>query len=122
MLKRYLPAITIMLFIFLLSSLPGATVDAVGLGKESYHINGHFILFFLLCLAFYRGTQRDLLRSLLFSLCYAFLDEFHQAFVPGRNSGWFDIFVDSTGILLAGVILWRFYPHLPKKLKNWLKK
>ena len=36
-----------------------------------------------------------------FSLLYAFTDEFHQYFVPGRTAAWRDIGMDCIGISLA---------------------
>lgn len=119
--RNWLPAILIMGFIYYLSALPGPTVDGLGLGKESYHINGHFLLYFFLCFTFFKGTKHAVL-SVVLSILYGVLDELHQVFVPGRSAGFFDVFVDSVGVLLAGVILWKFYYNLPKKLRNWLQK
>lgn len=39
--------------------------------------------------------------SIIFSIFYAGLDEFHQYFVPGRNCDWADFMVDSLGIVFA---------------------
>ena len=39
--------------------------------------------------------------SALASLAYAFTDEVHQTFVPGRSGNFFDIGIDSVGIVIA---------------------
>ncbi|RJR27035.1 VanZ family protein [candidate division WWE3 bacterium] len=108
-----------MLIIFLASSIPGKLVNSVGLGKESYHINGHFFLFFVLCIAYYKATK-SIIKSIIFTFLYGILDEIHQIFIPLRSASFFDIFVDTAGGLLAGGLLWKLQHLLPKKLKNWL--
>jgi VanZ family protein len=120
-LTNWLPAIGIMGIIFALSSVKGVTINEIGLGKESYHINGHFVLFVGLCFAYYKATKNILL-SVLFTIAYGISDEIHQKFTPGRSSSSFDIFVDSTGAVISGIVLWKLQPYLPKKLKNWLNK
>ena len=44
---------------------------------------------------------RVLILSITLSLLYAFADEFHQFFVPGRASEMLDIYLDTLGILLG---------------------
>ena len=110
-----------MTFIFMLSSLPGDTVDSMGLGEERLHINGHFIVYFFLMVTFFKATG-NILRAMIYSFLFAVTDEVHQKFVPGRSAGLFDVFVDTIGALLAALILWKYYHLLPVKLRNWLEK
>ncbi|MBN1162913.1 VanZ family protein [Patescibacteria group bacterium] len=119
--KRWIPALIVMCVIFLFSSMPGDTVDAVGLGKESYHINGHFLLFFLLMFSFYKAVKNTGI-SMLYTFAYAVFDEIHQIFVPGRSVQIFDIIVDLSGGLFAGLILWKLQHKIPRRLINWLQK
>jgi len=42
------------------------------------------------------------------AFAYACLDEWHQAFVPGRSSSFYDVLVDSSGMIVA-MILAYFY-------------
>lgn len=119
--KRWLPAIAVATLIFLLSSLNGDQVEGAGLGQETYQINAHFFLYFMLCIALYRATK-SLAAAVAIGIFYSLTDEFHQTFVPGRSFQIRDIVVDSVGILLAGLILWKYYLPLPKKLRNWLEK
>lgn len=106
-----------MAVIFGFSSLRGDAVDSLGLSNETHHINGHFFLYFLLGLFLYRATRSYFL-SILFGVFYGITDEVHQVFVPGRSSGFFDILVDSGGVIIS--LLWI---NLRLKIqKNSLKK
>lgn len=118
--RNWLYPITMMLVIFIASSIPGKIINESGLGKESYHINGHFILFFILCLSYYKATK-NILRSMALGVVYALLDEFHQKFTPLRSVSAFDIFVDTMGVTLGGLLLWKIH-ILPESLKNWLAR
>lgn len=118
-LRKWVPALIVMLLIFILSSTPGKTLNYYGLGAESLHISGHSIMFFLLCFAFYKA-QKDITISILLTTIYGVLDEFHQMFTPNRSSSFFDIATDFVGALVAGFIIWKLQYILPKKLKNWL--
>lgn len=118
-LKNWLPAWAVMAVIFMLSSLSGQTINDAGLGRESYHINGHFLMFFVLCLSFYKATKSIGL-AFIFTVIYAFLDEFHQYFVPLRSVSTKDIITDVFAALMASVFLWKLSQLLPNKLKIWL--
>ena len=74
----------------------------------------------LLCFTLFKASKEKFL-SVVLSILYGVFDEIHQVFVPGRSAGFFDIFVDSVGVFIAGGILWKFYHKLPKKLKSWLE-
>lgn len=54
-------------------------------------------------------------------IAYAFLDEFHQAFVPGRTPSLADVFIDSCGVivmlgLIAGYQTVRSLRHKRERL------
>lgn len=105
--------------IFGISSLPGTTVNNIGLGNNLYHINGHFFLYFLLSLALFKATKGYMLSALL-SFLYSITDEIHQLFVPGRSFEYIDIIVDAGGSVLALLVIWRLLPKVSMRLKNWL--
>lgn len=107
--------------IFGISAVPGKTINEVGLGKESYHISGHFVLFVFLCLAYFKATK-NIFISFVLTVLYGISDEFHQTFTPNRSSGMFDIIVNSYGALIASILLWKSNYLIPKKLRNWLLK
>lgn len=118
--RNWLPALFIMLIIFISSSTTGTTIQETGLGHEKYQITGHIVSYFLLCIAFYKGSKRVLI-SVLLTILYGILDEFHQYFTYLRSPSLFDIKVDAGAALAAGLILWKLQAILPKKLKIWLK-
>ena len=108
-----------MLVIFVFSSTPGTVIESVGLGKESLHVNGHFFLFFILSLGYYKATKKIAL-SVVLTLLYGILDEIHQYFVPLRSVSSYDVLTDLMGGLLGAGVIWNILPLLPKKLKNLL--
>ncbi|KKS31418.1 MAG: hypothetical protein UV00_C0005G0050 [candidate division WWE3 bacterium GW2011_GWF1_42_14] len=107
--------------ISILSSIKGPYIDAVGLGKESYHINAHFFLFVALCISYYYATGKVAL-SVVLTIIFGIFDELHQIFTPFRNASLFDIQVDSLGAVIGGIISWKFWPKIQNKLKNLQKK
>lgn len=48
-----------------------------------------------------RGKSRSIWIAWIFTILYAITDEYHQSFVPGRNSRLFDIGIDSLGSLIG---------------------
>ncbi len=117
--KRWLPSVFWAAVIFVLSSLPGA--DFSEGPKTDYIIRKvlHIIEYSILCLTFYRGTK-DKLISVLLTVLYSVLDEIHQTFIPTRTGRLSDIFIDGTGAIISGIILWKYFQNLPQKLRNWL--
>jgi VanZ family protein len=60
-----------------------------------------------------RGWQlRWAIWAVVIAAGYASLDEFHQVFVPSRYASPWDALLDTTGAVVAQVVLWRW--HLPK--------
>ena len=118
--KWLYPAI-VMVIIFVFSSIPGAVLNDNGLGRNDLHISGHSIMFFLLCFSYYKATK-DIGKSIIFSVLYGLFDELHQLYTPLRSASMFDLYTDTIGALIAGLILWKSHLTLPKKLKNWLNK
>ncbi|OGC60144.1 hypothetical protein A2380_03470 [candidate division WWE3 bacterium RIFOXYB1_FULL_43_24] len=119
--KKWIPAVIVMGVISILSSIKGPYIDAVGLGKESYHINAHFFLFVALCISYYYATGKVAL-SVVLTIIFGIFDELHQIFTPFRNASLFDIQVDSLGAVIGGIISWKFWPKIQNKLKNLQKK
>lgn len=101
---RYLPAVLMMLAIFLFS-----TGSAVEMPKRLLAMivnkGGHMIGYGILALTYWRifefkGNRFWL--AWLLTVLYAGTDEIHQAFVPGRHPSLFDVFVyDNLGALIS---------------------
>jgi hypothetical protein len=118
---KWIYPVIVMFIIFIFSSIPGAVLNDNGLGRNDLHISGHSIMFFLLCFSYYKATK-DIGKSIIFSVLYGLFDELHQLYTPLRSASMFDLYTDTIGALIAGLILWKSHLILPKKLKNWLNK
>jgi len=104
---RWLPALGMMLAIFVLSSLPAERIPFFGeydlLVKKGAHATGYA----LLGVAYYFALPGRLAPayraalSFLMALLFALSDEFHQSFVRGRHSSLRDVGIDSLGAALA---------------------
>ncbi len=103
-LLRFLPAILIMLAIFLFSA--GSAVHTQEpLLQTVINKGGHMIGYGLLALAVWRTFEFEADRfwlAWLLAVLYALTDEYHQSFVPGRHPSLFDaLFFDALGALIA---------------------
>lgn len=50
---------------------------------------------------------RFLIYAFIFSVLYAASDEYHQTFVSGRVGSLKDILIDSVGVSIAALIIWK---------------
>jgi VanZ family protein len=80
--------------------------------KKTMHALAYGVLAGLLMRAL-RGYWSDngLIRlvSILLAVAYAFSDEYHQAFVPGRDGNLIDVAVDVVGVAGAILLDWRWW-------------
>ena len=101
--------------IFIISGIPKITPPFLGFQLEDkvYHFLEYAIFSFLLFLAFFKA-QKNFFRknvflfSSLIGIIYAYTDEFHQRFVPGRLYDLYDFLADCLGIILIQAILWGY--------------
>lgn len=118
---RWLPAIVIMVVIFVLSSLPSDEVPDFGFLDAVIKNGGHFAGYALLAVAYSFALPRhisQLLRgvsAIALALLYALSDEFHQSFIPGRSASWIDILVDGLGATTAALLWARYSPNSKSK-------
>ncbi len=69
--------------------------------RKSAHFTEYAILFWLLV----RGPFKDRpFSAMVICVGYAFLDEGHQMFVPGRTASLYDVALDSTGAMFSGFL------------------
>lgn len=54
-----------------------------------------------------RHSTRAVLLAAACTLAFAATDEWHQTFVPDRNGTVQDVLIDSLGVLVAAVFVWR---------------
>jgi len=113
-LARYLPALTWMILIFTLSSIPKLPSPANPVYDYALKKMAHmFVYGMLYTLLWYASKNRTKSYAvLIFGICvmYGFSDELHQSFVPGRTPHIMDLGYDSVGVSIMRVIT------------TWLKK
>ena len=118
---RWLPAIAVMVVIFMLSSIPSDEVPNFGFFDSVVKNGGHFLGYALLGLAYNYALPRRLSQKanivlvIVLALLYALSDEFHQSFVPGRSPSWSDIAVDGLGASTALFVRGRYSPNSNSK-------
>ena len=102
---RWGPAILVMMAIFIFSSIPSKQLPSFGLFDFSIKKLGHMLGYALLAQAYLRGIGREKPKATLLAWCltiiYAFTDEFHQYYVPGRSARLFDVGIDSLGSFIG---------------------
>jgi VanZ family protein len=103
----WMPLFAYCILIFALSAQPKA-ISAPGIpsGDQMLHVVQYSILGLLMARAFFSlNTKRSqailLMISLVLSLLFAFSDELHQFFVPGRTASLTDVMADGVGALLG---------------------
>jgi VanZ family protein len=93
-----------MILIFYLSAQPDFPRPKSGWLEDFLGIGAHLFLFGVLAILWARalkGRRRGLLLAFLLTMIYAFSDEFHQSFVPGRTADPLDLVHDGFGAILA---------------------
>jgi VanZ family protein len=116
--KYQLPPLLWIAIIFTLSSIPKLQLrfeSVLGADKIA-----HAVMFCVLCLlvrrAFFHQDFFPLLKTyallgaFIFAVVYGILDEYHQTFVPGRVSDFYDVLANTGGALLYVGISWLTRP------------
>jgi VanZ family protein len=92
-----------MLIIFLFSSRSADEMPHFGSWEYVVKKSSHAIVYGLLAISYlYAMPKQNYFMAWLWALLYSITDEFHQSFVPGRNSSLIDVFVfDNIGAMVA---------------------
>jgi VanZ family protein len=122
---KFLPALLVMLAIFLFSARPGDIVP-MSLWKQVLYKAGHVVGYAMLALSYWRAFLFDPKKRWIvwiLAVSYAITDEYHQSFVPFRHSTAFDVLVyDNLGALislwLAGMLAKQKQPASEKPVVN----
>jgi VanZ family protein len=109
-LSLWLPVILVAALIFTLSSFSQLPSPPSGISDKHEHFAIYFLLGATLVRALARGrlagvTLPVAIIAALLVTVYGASDEFHQSFVPGRDSSVFDLAADGVGALAAAVLL-----------------
>ncbi|MTI71647.1 MAG: VanZ family protein [Firmicutes bacterium] len=74
--------------------------------RKLAHFSIYFILGVLLTLSLKTlNIDKVYIKAFIIGVIYAFSDEFHQYFIPGRGSQLKDVFIDSLGITFGVLII-----------------
>ncbi|MBX3037740.1 MAG: VanZ family protein [Anaerolineales bacterium] len=105
-LPRWLPALTLMIIVFLFSSRSSNELPNYGSWDYFVKKSAHGIGYGLLALSYLHALpKRNYFLAWLLALLYSLTDEYHQSFVPGRNPSLIDVFVfDNIGAMVALLI------------------
>jgi VanZ family protein len=95
--KSWLPVLLWAAIIFFFS--------AAELLGQFLHFLEYAVLVFLLARAFYKTASTQSIYTVIIASLFAFSDEIHQLFVPGRAFQLIDLIIDFIGILF-GVFLY----------------
>jgi VanZ family protein len=106
---KFIPVVLWMILIFYVSSIPDLPSNKVFfvdfLFKKSAHVLEYSILFLL----WFRALgNKNPLDALMLSVAYAFTDEIHQLFVPGRTGLLRDVGIDSIGMIISALLIVKF--------------
>ena len=109
---RWLPALLVMLTIFLFSAQPSMELPNFDWADRIVKKGGHMTGYALLALSYWwaLGFRREKWwLAWVFAVLYAVTDELHQSFVPGRHPSIWDVLVfDNLGALVSLWILQRY--------------
>jgi hypothetical protein len=104
---RWIPAMFMMLIIFLISSLPASRIPFFGEYDVLIKKLGHALGYAMLGLSYYHALPQrvsvfyKVVLAFLMAILFALSDEFHQSFVEGRTSSLKDVVIDGFGTALA---------------------
>jgi VanZ family protein len=107
-LRRWAPALLLMLLIFGFSSIPSAELPSFGTWDYAVKKGSHALGYGALGLAYWRallpkaGSGRI---AWLMAVLYSLTDEFHQSLVPGRHPSAIDVGIDSLAVCLSLAIV-----------------
>ena len=126
-LRLWLPVLLWCWLIFFLSSIPNLKTSQNPFLDEILRKTAHFLEYLILYALFFRALnwqkeKKNFWLPLLLTFLYSLSDEWHQSLVPTRAGRFKDIFIDNSGNLFGGLIIWKLLPKAPLKLKNWAKK
>jgi len=124
-LLRMVPMAVAMGTIFFLSHQPGDSLslpEIPGMDKVA-HMAAYGFLAATILVALsdrqkHTRPKRVLWLTVLFCVLYGISDEFHQSFIPGRSSSFFDVLADSGGAALTCALWYRWRKRIAQ-IASW---
>ncbi len=111
-LKRYAPALIMMVIIFVLSSQPSSNLPNFNWADKFVKKCGHVIGYGLLALSYLRvfyANKRRYWLAWSLAILYAITDEIHQSFVSTRHPSVWDVVVFDDLGAIAALFLYHHY-------------
>jgi hypothetical protein len=109
---RWLPALFMMLLIFLISARSSSQLPNFDWADRFIKKGGHVIGYAVLALLYWRAFEfkkNRLWGAWSLALLYALSDEFHQSFVAGRHPTIWDVMIfDNFGALISLWVISRY--------------
>jgi VanZ family protein len=109
----WLPALSVMAVIFVLSHQSGLSVSEDVDVERPIRVSGHLLAYAtlagLLLVALAHGEQPRLIQAMVawaLAVAYGITDELHQSFVPDRMGRLDDVVTDAVGAAVGVVIAW----------------
>ncbi len=115
----FFPLAFYLVLIFYLSSRPAFAIRHDKIGHTLEYAGLGFLIARLFVWRL-RGAIRPMgivLGSVLLGMIYGMTDEFHQSFVPGRESSGWDVMADAFGSLL-GALSYVLYHYLKRTITS----
>ncbi len=114
----WLPVYVYAIIIFYLSSMTPVDLPPIVFSDKIVHMIEYFLFALLLIRAMFHSCpyvfrSSPFLMTFVLGTLYAFSDEIHQYFVPGRVFSYHDLLADIIGIVLAIVMCW--------SIKRWIQ-
>jgi VanZ family protein len=111
----FIAAVVWGLLIFYLSSIPNLQSALPSwqdmILRKLAHIFVFFILTYFLISSFVKYKRFYIYFVIVAAIAYAFIDEYHQVFVPFRYGNAKDILIDSLGVLFGAALYSTWPPH-----------
>jgi VanZ family protein len=106
---KYLPVVLWMILIFWMSSIPDLPSNKIDVLDFIFKKTAHVLEYTVLFLLWFRALgNKNPFEAVVFSLVYAFSDEIHQLFVPGRTGRLRDVGIDSLGMIIPALLIVKF--------------
>jgi len=112
---RIIPAILVMIALFMLSTLPGNDpfLNSIHLGDKIEHFIAYFVLGITFCI--WIPSKKWFAKPIIYGIFVVILctlfgisDEYHQTFVPGRSADLCDLAADFAGGVVAVLVYFSF--------------
>ena len=106
---KFIPVTLWMALMFFFSSRSDLPSDKIYIVDFIMKKTAHVIEYTILFLLWFRALgNKNPVYAFLWSIAFAFTDETHQLFVPGRTGALRDVAIDSSGMIISWFLIVKF--------------